>query len=235
MPKTRSLGGVRFVGKMKTFRSIIRAGFASVILLTFTAHLQANVIPFTRITANALDNVGVQLSATVSIVDTSHVQFSFFNTSAIASSITDIYFDDGGVNMPSILDNISSIANHNTSYESDAQPANLPGGNNLTPAFSAKFSGQSKNQPPTIITNGVNQSTDSVDFIFLLKPSKTFSDVVDGLNSGLLRIGLRVQGIPILDGTTSDSFINSGSSSVPEPATIILLCLGGLLLIRKTA
>jgi hypothetical protein len=214
---------------------IIRAGFVSVILLAFAAHLQANFIPFTRITANAPDNLAVQFSATISSVDASHVQFSFFNTSAIASSITDIYFDDGGVNMPSILDNVSSIANHNTSYELGAQPANLPGGNSLTPAFTADFSGRSKNQPPTIITNGVNNLTDSVDFIFLLKTSKTFSDVVDGLNSGLLRIGLRVQGIPILDGTTSDSFINSGSSSVPEPATIILLCLGGLLLIRKTA
>lgn len=214
---------------MRNFHSIIRAVLASVILLAFQGELRATIISFTRITANAPDDVAMQLSATLSSVDESHVQFSFFNTSVIASSITDIYFDDGGLNLPGVLDSISSIVNHGTLYELGANPANLPGGNNLTPVFTANFSGQSKNQPPTIITNGINHSTDSVDFNFLLKTSKTFSNVVDGLSSGSLRVGIHVQGIPISDGTASDSFVGT----IPEPATIVLLCLGGLLLGRK--
>ncbi|MBN1806251.1 MAG: PEP-CTERM sorting domain-containing protein [Sedimentisphaerales bacterium] len=189
-----------------------------------TEQLCAVTIPFERISNNAPSDIAGQLSAIVSSVDANHIKFEFHNSAIIASSIIDIYFDDGGPNPPGFLDSLSSIIDYGTLFGIGAEPANLPAGNNLTPDFSADFAVQSQNAPPTMITNGVDNLTDYVGLVFLLKPSITFDDVTDALDNQSLRLGLHVQAI----GTESDSFV-----SVPEPATICLLGLGILSLIPR--
>ena len=187
---------------------------------------RANLILFDRITANAPTDVAAQLSAIVSSVDATHVQFEFHNSAAVASSITDIYFDDGGPNPPSILGSLTAVINNTTLFQSGANPPNLPSGNNAAPAFTSNFAVESANSPPTLITNGVDHSTDFVDLQFSLLPSVTFADVINALNNHTLRVGLHVQGIPTTGGTTSDSFV-----SVPEPSAIALLGFGGVVLL----
>jgi hypothetical protein len=206
------------------------AGFVVVLSAVFLMAVQgeagADLIQFTRITSNAPDNVAVQLSADVSSVDATHVKFEFYNTAVIASSICDIYFDDGAAGPASLLDGITSIVDNGTLFGNGATPANLPAGNTLSPHFSADFSADSENQPPTLITNGVDQSTDNVALIFLLKDSKTFSDVLAGLSDGTLRVGLHVQAIG--SGDDSDSFVGRPGfgEEVPEPGTLLLVGSG---------
>ncbi|MCC6123893.1 MAG: PEP-CTERM sorting domain-containing protein [Pirellulales bacterium] len=183
------------------------------------------MIYFDRITANAPTDVASQLWAVVSSVDAAHVQFEFHNSAAVASSITDIYFDDGGPNAPSLLGGLTAIVNSTTLFQSGANPPNLPSGSNVTPSFTGDFSAESANAPPTLITNGVDHATDSVGLQFSLLPSVTFSDVINALNANTLRVGLHVQGIPNAGGTTSDSFV-----SVPEPSAMVLIGLGGMVL-----
>ncbi len=61
--------------------------------------------------------------------------------------------------------------------------------------------------------------------LFDLQPSHTYDDVLLGLNSNEIMIGLTVQG-----------FVTGGSEifvAVPEPGTLLLLGLGGLLLRKR--
>jgi hypothetical protein len=57
--------------------------------------------------------------------------------------------------------------------------------------------------------------------------TRTFSDVLNGLNDGTLRIGFHLQGLNcagISPCQTSDSYINNGP--VPEPGSYLVLGLG---------
>jgi hypothetical protein len=209
--------------KRKSDFSIILACLCLAIGAVIPASARAEMIYFDRITGNAPTDVASQLWVVVSSVDATHVQFEFHNSATVASSITDIYFDDGGPNAPSILGGLSAIVNSTTLFQSGANPPNLPSGTNATPAFTANFSAESANSPPTLITNGVDHAIDSVGLQFSLLSSVTYSDVINALNANTLRMGLHVQGIPNDGGTTSDSFV-----SVPEPSAMMLIGLGGI-------
>jgi hypothetical protein len=205
----------------------IRSIFCACLCFVFGAAIpitaRGEMIYFDRITVNAPTDIASQFSAAVTSIDATHIQFEFRNSAVIASSITDIYFDDGANNPPNILSGLSGIIDHSTSFESGANPPNLPSGSNLTPSFTADFSAQSTNHPPTTITNGVDHSTDSVVLKFSLLPSITFNQVLDALSAKSLRISLHVQGIPITGGTTSDSFASGSIVPVPEPSAFAIL------------
>ncbi|HQG49608.1 MAG TPA: hypothetical protein PK373_11010 [Sedimentisphaerales bacterium] len=50
---------------------------------------------FYKLTNNNVENLSSQLSVVVSDAGSNQVLFKFFNNVGIASSITDVYFDDG--------------------------------------------------------------------------------------------------------------------------------------------
>ena len=207
----------------KMFRSIVTACSVIAVFTAFQTKLNATVITFERITNNAPNDIAIQLSAIVTSVDANHVKFEFHNTAIIQSSIAEIYFDDGGPDAPILLDSFTEILNHNTLFESNAIPANLPAWHTLTPVFSADFAAQAQIPSPQ---NGVNESTDHVGLVFKLILPNTFDEIITALENGPLRIGLHVQSIGLE--SQSDSFV-----SVPEPATIALLSLGALSLVRR--
>ena len=133
-------------------------------------------------------------------------------------SITDIYFDNG------TLLGISSVeSGPGTSFSKLATPTELPGANLLEPDFvtNDQFSADS-NPPPS--KNGVEMG-EWVIIHFDLKPGGTLADVLSELADGTLRIGIHIQSFP--DGK-SESAVH-----VPEPATMCLLGLGGLVLIKR--
>lgn len=149
--------------------------------------------------------------------------FRFRNEGPAASSITDVYFDDG-----TLLGIASITSSAGVSFSQGASPGNLPGGNNLTPVFETTAGFLSDSNPPAQ-PNGVNPG-EWLEITFNLKASQTYADVVQALvlagEPGGLRIGIRVQGF---DGGGSEGFVNNPGVPTPDGgATAALLGLGFL-------
>ena len=151
------------------------------------------------------------------------VLFTFFNTGPAASSITDIYFDDGGLlGSASLIDADEGIGGElGVDFTEFARPRNLPGGNNASPPFVA--AGFSADSDPPVQPNGVNPG-ESLGILFDLTdtPVGTFDNVIAQLTNGDLRIGLHVQGF---DSGGSESFVNT---PIPEPHAAVLFAVGAL-------
>jgi PEP-CTERM motif len=150
------------------------------------------------------------------------VRFTFSNSGPQQSVISEVYFDDG------VLLGIASIVNGaGVVFQQDANPPNLPGGNNVSPPFevTAGFLAESVPSPSM---NGVGPG-EYVAIIFNLQGAATFNDVLTQLSDGTVRAGIHV--ISFASGG-SESFVNN---PVPEPSASLLLLagLGGVALRRS--
>lgn len=177
---------------------------------------------WTNITNNGNTNVGSQLEVEYLDAGAGQITFEFRNNVGVASSITDIYFDDatGG---PAVLNSLISVASFGgASFSAGATPPNLPGGNSISPAFVVS-AGLSADSDAPVAPNGINSSTRSVLLTFSYAGGMDFSDVEAALGSGVLRIGMHIQAIAPQGG--SDSYVNGGTP-VPEPGTLALLGAG---------
>lgn len=157
------------------------------------------------------------------------VLFRFRNVGSAASSITDVYFDDG------TLLGIANVQNYGgVDFSQGASPANLPGGSNLAPAFETSAGFSADSNPPTH-PNGVNPG-EQLDVIFNLMSGKHYGDLISGLNGQVLdsngapalRIGLHAQSFA---SGQSAAFVNTPGplesvSAVPLPGALPLLLAG---------
>lgn len=199
--------------------------FMLAVMVISPAHIcQAVIFPFEIFTSNGsyYDDPGWNLY--VDVWDgTGVANFTFYNDSAFQSSIAQIYYDDGS------LLGISEIINNPsyTEFDTSPTPGNLPGGNQLVPPFVAdrEFSIGAESPPPWKGVNDGDTVNEWVTVKFDLINGGTLDDVVSELRSGVLRVGLHVIDLP--DGSSESAIL------VPEPATICLLALGGLLLRRR--
>jgi len=186
---------------------------------------QAVLIPFTIFTDNGDYSDGSQIDLSVDVYNGEGVvKFKFYNDSAVDCSITKIFFDDGS------LLGIDSIENSSgTDFDRAVPgPGELPGGNFLDPPFDAiREFNIGADSPPYY--NGVNSlvAGEFVLVTFDLTNGGKLSHVLNELVDGTLRIGIHVQGFP--DGS-SESALNE---PVPEPATVLLLGIGTLALLRR--
>jgi hypothetical protein len=199
------------------------------VLLTVAAMLMAagaanaTTFSFGKITNNGNPDVSGQLLVDVTDGAGDTVDFTFYNSALIGSSITDIYFDDGTLLALADIDSSAGVV-----FDDPASPGNLPGGNLASPAFvtTQDFSADS-NAP--VSANGVDDDAEWVTINFTLQGTQTYADTIAALESGALRIGLHVQSI---DGcttclSTSDSYVNT----VPDGGmtiSLLGLALGGL-------
>ncbi len=141
--------------------------------------------------------------------------FTFRNIGDGACSITDIYFED------SVLSAVDGglLKSSGVDFKVNKKPGNLPAGNALDPDFDEWVSLSSKS--PNVPKNGVNQDDEWLTAKFKLDAGETFSDVIDAIVSGDLRIGLHVQAFA--DGGSA-SFVNIPHA--PLPGAVILGGLG---------
>lgn len=188
---------------------------AAAALLATGSTLHADVVlSFYHVTNNNSDATAAgeaQLSVTVGEQD-GMASFTFENDGPVASSITDIYFDDG-----TLLDLATIINGPGVLFSVGANPGELPGANAANPPFvtTAGFSADS-DAPPT--PNGVNPG-EFVQVLFTLQDAQTIDDVYADLFSGALRVGMHVQGYP---GGFSEGFVNEEVIPAPGSAAAFL-------------
>lgn len=191
-----------------------------------TAVSQATIreFDFYNITHNDPTNETIgeaQLFVDVSDSGAKQVLFTFGNTGPEPSAISEIYFDDDMLLIAAfIIDSQSDV-----DFVQFASPSGLPGGKTLNPAFETSANLCAESAPP-VPKKGINPG-EQVGVLFDLQAGSTFQDVINGIDNGALRIGIHVIGF---ENGGSESFVNS---SAPEPATICLLGLGTLALLRK--
>jgi hypothetical protein len=180
---------------------------------------------FDCITNKTAANVAIgeaQLTVDVSDHGLNQVLFTFRNSGPDASSICDVYFDDGSLlGIASLIDADDGVGgNLGVDFTRLADPGDLPGGNNATPPF-VTTAGFSADSDPPVQPNGVNPG-ESLGIIFSLQVGRTFDDVIAELNNTSLRIGIHVQGFSVGD---SESFVNNPPTA-PVPGAVLLGMLG---------
>jgi hypothetical protein len=134
--------------------------------------------------------------------------------------IKQVFFEKG------VLGSLASISNSaGVTFSQDLPgPGNLPGGNSLSPQFTEEFSARAGNPAPTKGVNNTIADVKTVGLLFNLASGKTFADVLAGLGSSTLRVGVHV--IAYCD-EGSESFINGPPTpTTPEPMTAALMLAG---------
>lgn len=173
--------------------------------------------------------VAAQLSATVSDIGGGQVMFWITNSGAAASSITDIYFDDNDnhrylASISGLIDADEGVGGSSgVDFSLGASPKELPGANNASPAF-VTSSGLSADSDAPVSHNGINPG-EYLGISFFLGGGVSFADVLSGLTSGALRMGLHVQSF---NGGYSESAVSNPLTPtvVPIPAAAWLFGSG---------
>jgi hypothetical protein len=187
---------------------VVAAAPASAAMLTFNCITQSNA-------ANCLSG---QTQLGVDVLDNGdgRARFVFTNLGPADSSIADVYFDDGTLLGISAIQNGTGVL-----FSAGATPGNLPGANNINPAFDTT-AGFSADSDAPVQPNGVNPG-ESLTILFNLQSGGTYATVLSELVTGELRIGMHVQGFANGD---SESFVNAPLAPVPVPAAAWLLLSG---------
>jgi hypothetical protein len=161
-----------------------------------------------------------QFSASLTDIGGGQALLTFSNSGPTASIIADVYIDDDA----GAITGIASIQNGTgVDFSVGAAPPNLPGGNEVSPAFSASFSADA-NPPTGTNGNGVDPGQ-SVGLVLNLGNGVTFAALEDAIETGSVRLGIHGQGLGTSGG--SESFVNGGGGgAVPEPGAALLFGLG---------
>jgi hypothetical protein len=188
------------------------------LVLICAASARATLYSFYNITGNSAVNVATagQYSVDVTSYSATQVLFTFMNASGgAASSIQDIYFDDGTLlGIAALIETPPSV-----DFDQMVSPPDLPGGETLDPDFVVTQGFAADASTPGPIARGINPG-ESLGIVFDLQSGGMLQDVLDELNDGTLRIGIHVQGFA---NGGSESFVNV---PVPAPAAAGLGALG---------
>ena len=198
---TPSLGGM---GKI----------FAAGLLASAAWTAQAQNYSFNCITNNSATDCGTgEAQFALSVTNVAGVvNFQFTNSGPSASSVTDIYFDWTSGTY-ALTQGVLTDSGTGVSFSWGASPPNLPGGNSI--GFSADLAADSNNPTQPM---GVNPG----EWLNIAFTSQ--ADLIAGLNSGGLHVGIHTQGYA---GGGSESLV---VTPIPEPETYAMLLVGLTLL-----
>ncbi len=232
-------------------RSHLRLGVVALLVLGLTVVLSTPAVAaivtlgFVNISNNDIADAAIgEAQLFVDVDDLGNpagtsVLFTFRNEGPLASSITDVYFDDGNtlvlLGPPVLIDADDGVGGDaGVDFSLLADPSNLPSANDAVPDFVTTTGFSADSDSPNVPANGVNPF-ESLGVEFDILSSFDVSDVLTDLGNGDLRIGIHVQAFA---GDGSESFINTppgppggGGGEIAEPASIAiwsLLGLGGL-------
>jgi hypothetical protein len=188
-------------------------------LMAFTA--QADIFGFDTVTTNSPFNSAVagQLFMDTTVTDIGESSVSFTNTGPLASTVTEIYF---GSNEELNL-NLDFITSSSLGVDFDisgASPENPPGMDEFGNWWTITIAAAEANPPPA--ANGIDP-LEYLDLQISYGGLLSFSQLIQ---LGQLQVALHVVSMP--DGE-SDTFVN-GTDVIPEPASIALIGVTGLLL-----
>ncbi len=213
---------------MGTKKLLIALGMAGILALSFPLTDSAAVmLGFDNISANNVGDAAIgEAQLSVNVTDPglsggfSQVLFTFFNIGPLASSITDVYFDDGTLlDIAELIDADEGVGGDaGVDFSQLASPRNLPAANNVSPPFQTT-AGFSADADSPIQISGVNPG-ESLGVLFNLQTGGFFNTVIADLTDADLRIGIRVKGF---DSEGSESFVNV---PIPEPTTLLLFGTG---------
>lgn len=194
-------------------------GTAGMAVAPSASALTLNFSCITNNNATDCATAEAQLSVTLSDLGGGQVLFSFANAGPGASSITDVYFDDGTLlGIAGLIDAddnaLGPFGDAGVDFTQGAAPPELPGGNTIGFVTTAGFLADSD---PPAQPNGVNP-LETLGVVFNLAGGGTYADILAEIASGELRIGIHVQGFA---GGGSESLVN-----VPEPGSALLIGLG---------
>jgi len=207
---------------MRGSRAFIAAALATVLMwpaIGLGELYSFKVVPTPANLTDAL--IGeTQMSMEVTDAGFGRVLFTFRNAGPEASSITDIYVDDGSLLTLAVIHNTTG----SVEFSPDPAPPNLPRAQNVVPVFVADASLSADSDSPTQ-PMGINPY-ESLGIEYTISAGADFQTVIDELNTGVMRIGIHVQGY---DSEGSESFINK----TPEPVTAMFLAIGAILTVRR--
>ena len=176
----------------------------------------ATTLGFGCITNDSATDCGIgeaQLSVDVNDPG-SGVEFLFHNVGSDAVKVEGVYFDDG-----TLLSIASITSGPGVSFSQGATPPELPGANQASPPFMTTQTFLADSDP-SVSQNAVGPG-EWLSVVFDLKSGGTFSDVLQDLTNGTLRVG--VHAIAFASGG-SESLV-SLPLGVPEPGALALLGL----------
>lgn len=208
--------------KEKTHKSVCMVLLALVSLCGTV--MAGPTFSFINITNNNSESAAIgESQLSVELFDLgSATQFVFSNSGSQASSIADIYFDDGINSIFSSPITLADIDNSlaGVSFAPGASPSNLPGGNAVSFSTTPGLSADADSPAPF---NGVNPG-ETVGITLGFTSGADFDDLLNEMESGDLRIGLHVQAF---DNGFSEGFINNGGTPVvPAPSSLLLAAIG---------
>lgn len=187
---------------------------AALMLVGASLTAQANDYSFGCVTQNIAGDCAIgQSQLGLSVTSSgSFVDFYFSNSGPAAASITDIYFDwSSSAFALSSSGSVFTDSGAGVSFSWGAAPPDLPGGQGIS--FVADLAADSD---PSAQPNGVNPG----EWLNIRFAGESFANVVAGLNSGDLRVGIHVQGFAT---GGSESFV---TTPIPEPETYAMLLAG---------
>lgn len=189
---------------------------AALMLVGASLTAQASDYSFGCVTNNLADDCAIgssQLGLSVTSSG-SYVDFYFSNIGPDAASITDIYFDWSSAAYDlSTVGSVITDSGSGVSFSWGASPGDLPGGTGMDIAFVADLATDSDSP---VQQKGINPG----EWLNIRFAGESFSNVVAGLDSGDLRVGIHVQGFAT---GGSESFV---TTPIPEPETYAMLLAG---------